>query len=329
MQCRKVTSVQKGQQLLRRLDERRWSSCPQSFQNRTGRKASRREDEAEPPYGWRSCRKELEQFLFDTDASKKRYGNQRTATRRLIEKVGDAAIGELAEGHVIAAQASYQHLKPTSRSHIDNGLKRTLRYLHSRGAPDLTGCVIQTPPGEARTVTPTAAELALLKQAPDLALRWAILCACQAGLRVATACAVTPAHISGGHLRVTTKRGALASLPLSADLSHCMAALPRGTPPTCDTPVVDLLLGRKPNVAGMSRRFSRWKGRCGITRDLTLHDLRRGLARAMYAETGDLRDAQAVLGHKHLASTLHYLHAYRPLVTVETLELAIERTEVA
>lgn len=58
----------------------------------------------------------------------------------------------------------------------------------------------------------------------------------------------------------------------------------------------------------------------GITRRLTPHDLRRTTAVAMLEYTGDVRDVQALLGHRTLQSTIWYLdHDLRP-VPRETLE---------
>lgn len=60
-----------------------------------------------------------------------------------------------------------------------------------------------------------------------------------------------------------------------------------------------------------------WRSLCkrvGITRHIVPHDLRRTAAVAIYHHTGDIRDAQALLGHKALASTLWYLdHDVRPI----------------
>jgi site-specific recombinase XerC len=51
------------------------------------------------------------------------------------------------------------------------------------------------------------------------------------------------------------------------------------------------------------------------------HDLRRTTAVAMLRATHDLRDVQAILGHKNLTSTMWYLdHELRP-VKRSTLEL--------
>lgn len=59
----------------------------------------------------------------------------------------------------------------------------------------------------------------------------------------------------------------------------------------------------------------------GITRRVTPHDLRRTAAVNMLEATGDLRDVQALLGHRSLQSTLWYLdHDLRP-VKRSTLEM--------
>ena len=58
----------------------------------------------------------------------------------------------------------------------------------------------------------------------------------------------------------------------------------------------------------------------GIQRRITPHDFRRTAAVRIYKHTGNLRKAQALLGHKNLASTFWYLdHDLEP-VDVEVLE---------
>ena len=75
--------------------------------------------------------------------------------------------------------------------------------------------------------------------------------------------------------------------------------------------------GWKLSVMHAARLRTRFRALCkqaGITRRITPHDLRRTTAVAMYRATGDLRDAQAILGHKNLQSTLWYLdHEIRPV----------------
>ena len=68
--------------------------------------------------------------------------------------------------------------------------------------------------------------------------------------------------------------------------------------------------------------FTVVKKECGITRKLTPHDLRRTTARFIYKHTGDMRTAQALLGHSQLASTVWYLQDAMEEVSISSLELA-------
>ena len=67
----------------------------------------------------------------------------------------------------------------------------------------------------------------------------------------------------------------------------------------------------------------------GITRHIIPHDLRRTTAVGMLEATGDLRDVQALLGHRSLASTISYLdHDFSP-INRATLELIKLKASIA
>ncbi len=77
---------------------------------------------------------------------------------------------------------------------------------------------------------------------------------------------------------------------------------------TSESRIIDLLEGRTLRAANTSLhdRWNKWKKQAGVRQELRLHDLRRGIARRVYATSGDLRVVQSLLGHKQLSSTLHY-----------------------
>jgi site-specific recombinase XerC len=79
-----------------------------------------------------------------------------------------------------------------------------------------------------------------------------------------------------------------------------------------DTPIYRILgrvqHGTALEGGAMGRRLKAAQKRAG-TGGWTWHDLRRTAARQIYAATGDLRDAKDLLGHRHLSTTLIYLHA--------------------
>jgi integrase len=72
----------------------------------------------------------------------------------------------------------------------------------------------------------------------------------------------------------------------------------------------------------LRRSFIRLKEKCGITRSLKPHDLRRTTATRVYKNTKDLRLVQALLGHSDLGSTFWYLDNEITPVKAEELELA-------
>ena len=70
-------------------------------------------------------------------------------------------------------------------------------------------------------------------------------------------------------------------------------------------------LKNKPSVDVQFRQLLK---KAGIREGMRPHDLRRTTAVAMYRKTGDLRDVQALLGHRGLPSTIWYLdHDLRPV----------------
>jgi integrase len=77
--------------------------------------------------------------------------------------------------------------------------------------------------------------------------------------------------------------------------------------------------GRRPNPDATSADrlrvlFRKLCIQIGITRRITLHDLRRTTAVGMLRLTHDVRDVQAILGHRSLQSTIWYLdHDLRPV----------------
>lgn len=109
---------------------------------------------------------------------------------------------------------------------------------------------------------------------------------------------------------------------LDASAKPCVpfvAQLPRGLHPG---------LGYALPVTGhihphhLGRAFAALAKRCGITRRIRPHDLRRTTARDVYGITRDIRDVQAVLGHNTLTSTVWYMQTEVGAVDTRLLELA-------
>jgi site-specific recombinase XerC len=159
--------------------------------------------------------------------------------------------------------------------------------------------------------------------APDMALRFAVLCAGEAGLRTGTTLRVRPVDVQDGYIVTRTKRGMVTKTPVSQRLAALLAVVP--SPVDTRQTVFDLLCGhvyQEPDRE-LQKRWAAWKRKCGVRSELRLHDLRRGLARRLYAATGDLRLVQSLLSHDQLTSTLHYLDAADRRVTPQTLDAAI------
>jgi integrase len=180
-----------------------------------------------------------------------------------------------------------------------------------------------------RNVTATVDERAAILDAalPHLRL-WILLCS-DLAIRSGTAARIAPEHYNPTRatLSFSTKCGERLTLPVTDAIRELIE--------TCDahssTPYVRQLWqrahtrGRRPSDQGeptaLNRLYNQLRRQVGITRQLTLHDLRRTTAVAMLEHTKDPRDVQALLGHRSLQATIWYLdHNLRP-VSRATLEL--------
>lgn len=208
---------------------------------------------------------------------------------------------------------------------VDYTLRRIVATFAKQGAPDLTGVITITPASSARQVQPTKEELARLMQSPDLALRFLITACAEAGLRSGTAVRVAPEHAVDNHIVIRTKKGGMTNTPISPALAALMGLVPADADTT--QPYV-VTLGQKnwkDPLQELEKRWARWKRKCKVRTGLRFHDLRRGLARRLYAVTGDARTVQALLSHKSLASTLWYLDATNRSVTIGQVNAAIQQ----
>lgn len=143
-------------------------------------------------------------------------------------------------------------------------------------------------------------------------------------IRAETAHLVAPQHYDAARGTVTfeTKFGTAQVMPVTESLREMFASIPKDSNPL--TPFVWLLHPRK-RITVDSLRKSMYTAmrKAGIARRFTPHDLRRTTAGIVYENSGhNLRLVQAVLGHKHLSSTLHYLDHRNTPVPLAALELA-------
>lgn len=165
---------------------------------------------------------------------------------------------------------------------------------------------------------------ALLNAAPDHLRLWILLCS-DLAIRSGTASRINPQQYSaeGQALHFVTKYRATLTLPVTDEIRELIAK--------CDmrskVSFVRQLWRREPVHRGGRRpaeetptarrlnvQFQQLCAKVGIPRRIIPHDLRRTTAVAMLEATHDIRDVQALLGHRSLPTTLWYLdHDIRPV----------------
>jgi len=166
----------------------------------------------------------------------------------------------------------------------------------------------------------------LVSSAPPHLRLWILLCS-DLAIRSGTAATIGPSHYYAqtGELRFTTKHGAKLMLPVTG----AVRALIEQCNLQIDQPFTCQLWPRRngkpfaPNPASgrlaapLRQAFRKLCIAQGITRRIVPHDLRRTTAVAMLRHTHDVRDVQAILGHRSLQSTIWYLdHDLQPVQRV-------------
>jgi integrase len=223
----------------------------------------------------------------------------------------------------------YTHGTKVNKS---NALRRVLRWLwEQHGAPKLDDEVHRYACIRPRNVTATREQIDMILDAAPPHLRlWLLFCS-DLAIRSTTAANLSSEHYDEekGELRFTTKGGARLTLPVTEEIRRILLNCRLDSP----VPFVRQLWaqhhsggGNTPSLTSQDASTLRFQfrtlcHRLEIAQRLIPHDLRRTAAVAMYTATGDLRDAQALLGHSSLRSTIWYLdHDLRP-VKRSTLEL--------
>ncbi|HEV2644884.1 MAG TPA: site-specific integrase [Acidobacteriaceae bacterium] len=204
-----------------------------------------------------------------------------------------------------------------------------MRYLteHYGAKPQLARAILSTTAPKPRNVTATASERAQLLAAAPLNVRlWLLLCS-DMGIRSGTASRLGPQHYDpdNGVMTFTTKYQNAQRMQVTEEI-RSLLKLALGDP---DLPFVSQMpIGKGRyvrqcyNGKSLGNKFADLRRECGITRKLTPHDLRRTTARAVYRISGDMRVAQAFLGHSNLGSTVVYLQDDLVHVDLSVLELA-------
>jgi integrase len=212
---------------------------------------------------------------------------------------------------------------PTYKATTAIALRRLLRWLWTNhGAPKLDNEVSKYPAIRPRSVTVDRDELdSMLGTAPPPLHLWLLFCS-HLAIRSGTAVRLGPQNYDeqSGVLRFITKKQAPVVLPATEEIRALLAYCDQNNP----APFIQQLWKRfahrripAPTTnmnATMQNQMQKHRTRLGFTKRVTAHDLRRTAAVALYELTGDIRDVQALLGHRSLQSTIWYLdHDLRPV----------------
>jgi len=153
-------------------------------------------------------------------------------------------------------------------------------------------------------------------------MRCFVLLCSDLALRSGTAVRISPSTYDpeARTVNFVTKKQTAQTLPVTAELQAIFASAARCP---VDTPYVTFLSIRQGRQrVSYAQSFKHLLRRIGLDERIRPHDFRRTTAVAVMKQTHDLRDVQALLGHKRLTTTMHYLdHGITP-VKLSTLELA-------
>ena len=212
------------------------------------------------------------------------------------------------------------------------GLRYVLRWLWEyHGAPKLDDCVRRYSGIRPRNVTITQEEhRALIDAAPKHVKLWLHLCS-DLAMRSGTAAKIAPHNYdpATGLLKFTTKYNERLTLPVTQEIADLFAQCDQKNSASFVRQLWQRKSGQQGRAPGeltlhhtsLSAAFRKACKAARIHRNIRPHDLRRTTAVAMLEATHDVRDVQAVLGHRNLQSTIWYLdHDLRP-VKKDTLEL--------
>jgi integrase len=252
----------------------------------------------------------------------------RAAAREIIATAGSLQPSQIKASHALEISDTIRRatLAHSTRAVRAAAVRNLLRFLwEHHGAPKLDSSIARYAGIRPRNITIADDERdALLAAAKPHVRLWLLFCA-DLAIRSGTAARLGPAEYDQQRrqLTFTTKCDEHVTLPTTAAIELLLDDCNMRDP----TPFVRQLwpdIGSAPPIGYAKSLAAQWRRLCarvGITRHIVPHDLRRTAAVSIYRHTGDIRDAQALLGHKALASTLWYLdHDVRPIKR-STLEL--------
>lgn len=261
--------------------------------------------------------------------------SKRQAAKLLVEVSANVQVRTLSVAHTAFINARIAIYKSPFTRHVRaSTVKQLLRHLVKYHGADegLVQAIATYRLPKPRNVTATKDERTALMSKSGPALRcWLLLCS-DLAIRSGTAALLSQENYDKRERTLTfqTKYANRQVLPVTSELAELLD--------TCQHPaqpfVAQLARGKHwrggatlQPIGRMTRSalydaFTKVKKECGITRQLTPHDLRRTTARIIYKQTGDMRLAQALLGHSHLGSTVWYLQDATQEVSISALELA-------
>ena len=204
-----------------------------------------------------------------------------------------------------------KRLRKSTLALYRHNLQRLLETLATFGAPTIRAPKV--PYGPQRAITATTEELARLLHSPEPFMRLYLLLYFQAGLRHHEMLRVTPRTWNPEQHTITIeiKGGKTRTAQLTADIERLFEAA-KPWEGREDQSFVSLLHGRPIGDNSLRNAWQRHRNQCGVNITVTAHDLRRTAASIVYAATKDLRDAQQLLGHQNLSSTLKYIAPLAP-----------------
>ncbi len=262
-----------------------------------------------------------------------RYKGPGQAAKRLIAQAGSIQPSRLSQADVTEIdeaiyKGNYAHSTKATYAH---SLRQILRWLwEEHGTPKLDQHVRRYQGIRPRNVTASREEIdALLAAAPDHLRLWILLCS-DLALRSGTAARLGPRHYyhSNHTLQFTTKANAHLTLPVTQEIRELIERCSMDTPVSFVRQLWELAppLHRTPPHESRCNgwwtpQFQKLRKELKINHHITPHDLRRTSAVAMLEYSHDVREVQALLGHRNLQSTLWYLdHDLRPIQR-STLEI--------
>jgi integrase/recombinase XerC len=255
------------------------------------------------------------------------------AAKALIAQVGALRPQKLSAAHAIEADETIRRSTYTAgtKHARANATRQILRWLwENHGAPKLDAHIRKYPSPRPRNVRVHDLERAkMLAAAPPHLRLWLLLCS-DLAVRSGTALKLNPQNYDpeARLLTFTTKCDEHLTLPATDEIIELLALCDPADPESFVRQLwrkhhaATRSNGRPTTLhpASLNRAFRRLRALC-TSRHIVPHDLRRTTAVAMLRATHDLRDVQAILGHKNLTSTMWYLdHELRP-VKRSTLEL--------